>query len=179
MSKRYITLTAEQDKEADDVGAGRTRANDVAKRSDRRAYVPGRILTDNLFANQMAARAELGVALYYDAHWYGSVWDVADHAQHANEPDCEKDGKGIEVKWRRTGGFGVPVDRKDAEQDHLIVWASVSPASDGFVTTITIHGEAEAALLWEHGKDDERGDARRRFADPAYLESAMTYFNKR
>ena len=176
--KSHIRLSAEQDAIADEVGRGRSEENDKAHRGDRASYDPKRIMSDNVLANQLAARAELGVCLYYGATWYGKVWPVSEHALHANEPDGEKDGKGIEVKWRRTGGWGVPVDKKDAELNHLIVWASVAPADDEYVTTVTIHGEAEASLLWENSKEDQRGDQRRRYADAAYLQSAMTYFNK-
>lgn len=174
--KRYVTLDEIENQQADVVGEGRTRANEVAKRHDRRSYDPSLIMSDNLLANQLAARCELGVAKYYGAHWHGKVWDVADHAAHADEPDCEKEGTGIEVKWRRTGGWGVPVDRKDAEQDHLIVWASVVPGDEHHMTTVTIHGERLASVLWAQGREDQRGDKRRRYAEPTLLQTAMTFF---
>lgn len=174
--KKFVTLTREEDAEADEVGLGRTRANDAVKRQDRRSYDPSLIMSDNALANQLAARCELAVAKFYEGTWYGKVWDVVDHKTHADEPDCEKDGTGIEVKWRRTGGWGVPVDRKDAQQNHLLVWASVAPGDDQYLTTVTIHGEALASLLWAFGKDDQRGDTRRRYADPSMLQTAGTFF---
>ena len=177
MRKAYVTLTAEEDARADAVGAGRAGANASAGRGDRKAYDPNRIMQDNVLANQMAARCELAVAKFYDAEWYGKVWDVAEHHLHANEPDCQRDSTGIEVKWRRTGGWGVPVDRKDAELDHLIVWASCVPAVEGYVTTITIHGERLASLLWNEARTDQRGDQRRRYAEPSMLEPPGTLFN--
>lgn len=174
--KAYIVLTEVEDQQADAVGKGRADANESARRSDRRSYDPTRIMSDNTLANQMAARCELGVAKFYGATWFGRVWAVADHHLHADEPDCERDGVGIEVKWRRTGGWGVPVDRKDAELNHLIVWASCSPATPGYATTITIHGERLASILWERARQDQRGDQRRRYAEATELDPPGTMF---
>lgn len=176
MTKRFVVLTPAEDAQADEVGKGRSDANERAGRGDRRSYDPTKIMTDNVLANQLAARCELGVAKYYGAEWFGKVWDVSDHAAHAHEPDCQLGSTGIEVKWRRTGGWGVPVDRKDAERGHLIVWASVAPGDKEFITTVTIHGEALASELWDAAKDDERGDERRRYAQPVHLQTAGTYF---
>lgn len=167
---RFVTLTPEEDEAADVVGIGRTQENEKSGRGDRASYDPSLILSDNSFANRMAARAELGVAKWYGAKWLGKVWPVSEHYLHADEPDSELGPIGIETKWRRTGGWGVPLDVKDAEQNHLIVWAGVNPARNADeLTTVQIVGERFASELWEVAKPGPRGDKRRRYADPIHL----------
>lgn len=109
-----------EDDLASRIGIGRTMQNKT--KANRRSYNADSLMSDNGLANIHAVVCEIGVCRLMGAYCYAGVWDVADHALFSELPDGLWNTTELEIKWRRTG-IKMPVDRKDAERNRLVVWA--------------------------------------------------------
>lgn len=171
----WITLESWEDIHAHQVGISVHYAN--AEKPDRVSYDKSKLQPDNDGASIDAARAEVAVAKAYGGYWHGGFWSAAEHAKfrdlHADITvrrliDGSPRGMGVEVKRRRTGNR-VPIDQKDYNNNHLIVWAQVHgcDAENNFVR-VEIIGEARAVNVWDNATPWGK-DTKRRWFEPGLL----------
>lgn len=147
---------------AREVGVGRVNQN--KDKGNRISYDETKLMSDNVLASIHAAVAEVGVARCLQGYWHASVWE--DHHDVYKElPDVEWGGVEVEVKWRRSA-FDIPVDRKDAERNRLLIWAEGRLAKhygcacsfcEQFSTPaqysrVRVLGGGYTSELWELGK---------------------------
>jgi len=173
-----VSILPWEDELARRVGEGRTNQN--KGKSDRHSYDATKLM-DNLLANQHAAVAEIGVAKALGAYCYAGIWDAKDHNLFSTLPDVQWGQTEVEVKWRRNGK-SMPVDRKDAEADRLVIWAECrlpttygcqcvfcsqwkTPISQSVVRVL---GGGWAKGLWNQGTS-YNGDTNRVSVSPNYL----------
>jgi len=162
-SGRSTTLFPWEDELAQRVGTGRTSEN--IEKSDRHSYDKTRLMDSNLLANIHAAVVEIGVSRIIGAYCYAAVWPLGQHNRYASElPDALRGTTEVEIKWRRTAK-SMPVDRKDAEVNRLVLWAESKlatsyscacsplcgdPANRDF-SKVRLLGGGYAADLWDAG----------------------------
>ena len=152
------------------VGIGRDRQNEG--KHDRRSYNADSLMADNQLANIHAAVAELGTCKILGAYWYAGIWLAEDHRIYAELPDALRGKTELEIKWRRTGRK-MPVDKKDAERNRLVLWAESKLASaykctcetcstgTKFESRVRLLGGGYAQDLWELGTSYNGDDKRR------------------
>lgn len=150
-----------EDDLAQRVGIGRTFQN--LNKRNRTSYNEQSLMADNQLANIHAAVCEIGVCRLLGAYCFAGVWDVYDHHRYSGLPDGLWSHTELEIKWRRTG-MKMPVDRKDAEKNRLVVWAeSKLPRSSnctcetcqqgcGDTSRVRLLGGGRAQELWSLGK---------------------------
>jgi len=102
------------------VGRGRTEQN-LAK-SNRHSYDASKLMKDNELANVHSAAAEIGTFRLIGGYCYNGIWNASDHNLYKELPDGILAETEVEVKWRRTA-LSMPVDKKDAERNRLVLWA--------------------------------------------------------
>ena len=171
----WIILESWEDERAHAIGLAVHYAN--TGKHDRASYDKARLQPDNDRASIDAARAEIAVAKAYGGYWHGGHWAAADHAKHSERHaditvrrmvDGRPISQGIEVKRRRTGTM-VPVDQKDADRNHLIVWAETHGCdADHYAPRVRIIGQALAAQVWADAEPWGDDQHRRKFS-PALL----------
>jgi len=143
------------------VGSGRTREN--RNKKDRLSYDPASLHMSNLAADIHSAAAEIGTCRLIGAYCYAGIWDVKDHKQYCELPDGMWKNTELEIKWRRSANK-MPVDKKDAEKNRLVLWAESKLAvqygcdctycvsrSKNPETTVRVLGGGYAGELWELG----------------------------
>ena len=155
-----VTLESYEDEMAVIVGTRRHYAN-VGK-GNRISYDTKRLQSNNWLASVDACRAEVGVAKAYGGFWNGSIWHRTDHHLHASEPDVLVGSIGLEVKRKRTAK-AMPIDRKDAEANRLVVWAKVAEIDAEYEhPRIWIIGQVWAKEAWDETAEPYFGDPNRR-----------------
>ena len=116
-------------------------------------------MTDNNLANIHSVCAEIGTCRGIGAYCYAGVWDKSEHHVYSGLPDGILKATELEIKWRRTAQ-SMPVDKKDAELNRLVLWSEVRMrgcvcAECGKIerthTKVRILGGGFAAELWEMG----------------------------
>jgi len=173
----WVTLRSWEDERAHSVGLSVHYAN--TGKADRRSYDKSKLQPDNDRASIDSARAEIGVARAYCGYWHGGHWDSSQHFKHQSlHADISLrrlvSGRivefGLEVKRRRTG-HRVPVDQKDYDNGHLIVWAQVYGCdAEHHFPRVEILGEAKARDIWD-GATPWGEDTKRRWFSPDLLTS--------
>lgn len=168
-----VQLLSCEDAEAKRVGEGRTLQNLGVK--DRLAYDQSRLMPNYAHANIHAVVAEIGVARVLGVNdFHATLWERCDHEQNKDLPDIQWNDQHVEVKWRRSG-YKMPVDRKDAERNVLVIWAECHLASSfncvcDFCTKypnpvdlskVRVLGGGHATSLWRLGKPYKEGDESR------------------
>jgi hypothetical protein len=121
-----VMLYPWEDDFAERIGTGRDFQN--RGKHDRRSYRAESLMADNRLANVHGAVAEIGTARLIGGYCYGAVWHVDDHYTHSNLPDILWGTLHVEVKNRRTGRT-MPVDKKDAVRNVLVLWAETRLAA--------------------------------------------------
>jgi hypothetical protein len=101
------------------VGIGRTNQN--LSKSDRHSYDPSKLMADNEIANIHSAAAEIGAFRLIGGYCYNGIWLQQDHEKYKELPDGLLKTTEVEVKWRRSA-HKMPVDRKDANRNRLVLW---------------------------------------------------------
>jgi hypothetical protein len=159
------TLFPWEEKLAEVVGIGRTSENQG--KHDRVSYDATRLMDDNALANIHAAVVEIGVSRLIGAYCYSAVWEQGKHYLYASGlPDALRGRIEVEIKWRRTANM-MPVDKKDAEANRLVLWAesklatryncSCSPlcseiSPERQTSRVRLLGGGYAGELYPHGK---------------------------
>jgi len=175
-----VILESWEDQRAITVGTAVHYAN--VNKTDQEDYDGAKLQPNNLQVMIDSARAEIGVAKAYGAYWHGGHWDSSEHNKHrAQNADITLrrlvDGVahrfGIEVKHRISANV-VPIDPKDYENNHLIVWASVhQPNKETSFVRVEILGEARASDVWHQAtlyNPNSTKQLRRKF-DPQLLKA--------
>ena len=158
----FTTLLPWEDDNAHQIGLGRNNQN--LTKQDRVSYKAENLMSDNVLANVHAVAAEIGACKILGAYCYAGVWDVADHSKYSELPDGLWSLTELEIKWRRSS-FSMPVDRKDAELNRLVLWVESKLAIKYYCvcsycvgnvlkerTTVRILGGGYAKDLWDMGK---------------------------
>lgn len=158
----FTTLLPWEDDNAYKIGLGRNNQN--LTKQDRVSYKAENLMSDNVLANVHAAAAEIGACKILGAYCYAGVWDVADHSKYSELPDGLWSSTELEIKWRRSS-YSMPIDRKDAELNRLVLWVESKLAVKYCCvcsycannnlkerTTVRILGGGYAKDLWENGK---------------------------
>ena len=102
------------------VGRGRTEQN--LSKSNRHSYDPSKLMKDNELANVHSVASEIGTFRLIGGYCYNGIWQAKDHHLYKELPDGILADTEVEVKWRRSA-LSMPVDRKDAERNRLVLWA--------------------------------------------------------
>lgn len=158
----HTALLPWEDSTAYQVGLGRNHQN--LTKQDRVSYKAESLMLDNVLANVHAAAAEIGACKILGAYCYAGVWEKEDHDKYSGLPDGLWSSTELEIKWRRSS-FAMPVDRKDAELNRLVLWVEsklslkyscvctyCESSNLKEVTTVRILGGGYAKDLWENGK---------------------------
>lgn len=157
-NKFWTTLHPWEEDLASWIGAGRDGQN--VTKQDRHSYKAEQLMSDNVLANIHAATAEIGACQILGAYCYAGIWDVRDHNKFSGLPDGKWSEIELEIKWRRSS-YSMPVDKKDAELNRMVLWVESKLAvrynctcnyCEGKVrntaTTVRILGGGFAGDLW-------------------------------
>jgi hypothetical protein len=159
-----VTLYRWEEDLARQIGKARDEQNQG--KQNRTSYDASKLMADNALADIHSVCAEIGTCRALGAYCINAVWDKKDHHKFSEIPDgLWRAGAGqemteLEIKWRRTAK-SMPVDRKDAERNRLVLWSEVrlsgcsceqcNDVADRQETKVRILGGGYAAELWDLG----------------------------
>jgi hypothetical protein len=138
----------------------KARTDQNAKRGNRVSYDASKLMPSDEVASAHSAAAEIGACRILGAYCYNAIWNRKDHDLYKELPDAKWNETELEIKWRRNA-YKMPVDKKDAERNRLVLWVETrmkgcecdtcNDAPPRTETRVRILGGGYAQHLWSMG----------------------------